>query len=44
MIEAAEKYKKIVQIGFQNRSAPYAFSARDYIKSGNWQDSSCKML
>lgn len=34
MIEAAEKYKKIVQTGFQNRSAPYAFSARDYIKSG----------
>lgn len=34
MIEAAEKYKRIVQIGFQNRSAPYGFSARDYIKSG----------
>ena len=34
MIEAAEKYKKIVQIGFQNRSAPYGFSAREYIKSG----------
>ena len=28
MVEAAEKYKRIVQIGFQNRSAPYAFSAR----------------
>jgi len=34
MIEAAEKYKRIVQIGFQNRSAPYAFSAREYIQSG----------
>jgi len=34
IIEAAEKYKRIVQIGFQNRSAPYAFSAREYIKSG----------
>jgi predicted dehydrogenase len=34
IIEAAEKYKRIVQIGFQNRSAPYGFTARDYIKSG----------
>ncbi len=34
MIEAAEKYKRIVQIGFQNRSASYGFSARDFIKSG----------
>ncbi len=34
MVEAAEKYNRIVQIGFENRSAPYAFSARDYIKSG----------
>ena len=34
MIEAAEKYKRIVQVGFQNRSAPYGFSARDYIRSG----------
>lgn len=34
IIEAAEKYKRIVQIGFQNRSAPYAYTARDYIKSG----------
>ncbi len=34
MIEAAEKYKRIVQIGFQNRSAAYGFSAREYIKSG----------
>jgi len=34
MIEAAQKYNRVVQIGFQNRSAPYGFSARDYIKSG----------
>lgn len=34
MIEAANKYKRIVQVGFQNRSAPYGFSARDYIQSG----------
>ena len=34
MIEAAQKYKRIVQIGFQNRSAPYGFSAQEYIRSG----------
>lgn len=34
LIEADKKYKKVLQIGFQNRSAPYAFSARDYIKNG----------
>ncbi len=34
MVEAAKKYNRIVQVGFQNRSAPYAFSAREYIKSG----------
>ena len=34
IVEAANKYKRIVQIGFQNRSAPYGFSARDYIASG----------
>ena len=34
MAEAAEKYNRIVQIGFQNRSAPYALSAREYIGSG----------
>src|SRR6478735_38648 len=34
MVEAAKKYNRIVDIGFQNRSAPYAFSAREYIKSG----------
>jgi predicted dehydrogenase len=35
MIEAARKYNRIVQVGFQNRSAPYAESARAYIQSGN---------
>jgi predicted dehydrogenase len=34
MVEAARKYKRIVQAGVQNRSAPYAFSARDYIRKG----------
>lgn len=34
MIEAARKYNRIVQVGFQNRSGPYAASARDYIASG----------
>ncbi|HEX5026242.1 MAG TPA: Gfo/Idh/MocA family oxidoreductase [Agriterribacter sp.] len=34
MVEAGAKYKKVLQIGFENRSAPYAFTARDYIKSG----------
>ncbi|HNR42451.1 MAG TPA: Gfo/Idh/MocA family oxidoreductase [Bacteroidales bacterium] len=34
MIEAAKRYGRIIQCGFQNRSAPYNFSARDYILSG----------
>ncbi len=34
MVEASVKYKKVLQIGFQNRSAPYAFSAREFIRSG----------
>lgn len=34
MIEAAAKYNRIVECGFQNRSAPYNMSARDYIQSG----------
>lgn len=34
LIQAEKKYNKVVQIGFQNRSAPYGFSAREYIKSG----------
>jgi predicted dehydrogenase len=34
MIEAARKYRRVVQVGLQNRSAPYAVSAREYIRSG----------
>jgi predicted dehydrogenase len=34
MIEAAKKYRQIVQAGFQNRSGAYNFDARDYIQSG----------
>lgn len=34
MIEAANKYNRIIQCGFQNRSALYNMSARDYIQSG----------
>jgi len=34
MLEAARKYKRIVQAGTQTRSAPYMFAARDYIKDG----------
>jgi predicted dehydrogenase len=34
MIEAARKYKRVVQCGVQDLSAPYGFSAREYIKSG----------
>jgi predicted dehydrogenase len=34
MVEAAAKYDRVVQCGTQNRSAPYARSARDYATSG----------
>lgn len=34
MIEAARRYRRVVQAGFQNRSAPYAATARDYLRSG----------
>jgi predicted dehydrogenase len=34
MIKAAMKYERIIQCGTQNRNPDYAFSARDYIKSG----------
>jgi predicted dehydrogenase len=34
LIEASRKYKRLVQVGFENRSGPYAATARDYIKSG----------
>lgn len=34
MIEAAKKYRQIVQVGFQNRSGAYIAAARDYIQTG----------
>ncbi len=34
MVEAARKYKRIVQVGTQNRSAPYNLKALEYIRSG----------
>jgi len=35
MVEAAEKYKRIVQAGTQSRATPYAAAARKYIEEGN---------
>ncbi len=34
MVEAARKYKRVVQVGMQSRSAPYVQKAKDYIQSG----------
>jgi len=34
MIEAAKRYRQIVQAGYQNRSGAYIAKARDYIQSG----------
>ena len=34
MIEAAKKYNRIIECGFQNRSGAYNQHARDYIQSG----------
>jgi len=34
MIEAARKYRQVVQVGFQNRSGAYIAAARDYIQNG----------
>jgi predicted dehydrogenase len=34
MIEAARKYRRVLQVGTQSRSAPYAREAADYIRSG----------
>ena len=34
MVEAARKYNRVVQVGAQNRSAPYVMEAVDYIRSG----------
>jgi len=33
-VEAARKYRRIVQIGLQNRSAPYNFAAKKYLDEG----------
>ena len=38
MIEAARKYDRIVQCGFQNRSAPYNLAAKQYIDDGKLGD------
>jgi len=38
MIEAARKYKRVVQCGFQNRSAPYNRAAKKYIEEGKLGD------
>lgn len=34
LVEAARKYKRIVQVGTQNRSGPYNLAALEYIRSG----------
>ena len=34
MKEAARRYKRIIQVGLQNRSGEYAAEAREYIQSG----------
>ena len=34
MVEAARKYDRVVQIGTQNRSAPYNMAAKKYIEEG----------
>jgi predicted dehydrogenase len=34
MVEAARKYKRVVQVGMQCRSAPYSQTAVDYVRSG----------
>ncbi|MCA9230566.1 MAG: Gfo/Idh/MocA family oxidoreductase [Planctomycetales bacterium] len=38
MVEAARKYGRIVQGGFQNRSAPYNMEAKQYILDGKLGD------
>ncbi len=38
MVEAARKYKRVVQVGTQSRSAPYVKEAREFIKSGKLGD------
>lgn len=38
MIEAARKYKRVVQVGMQTRSAPYAKDALEQIRNGKLGD------
>jgi len=38
MVEAARKYKRIVQVGTQNRSAPYVYEALDFLRAGKLGD------
>ncbi len=38
MVEAARKYKRVVQVGTQNRSAAYNMAARKYIEEGKLGD------
>ena len=38
MVEAARKYKRVVQVGMQTRSAPYMAEAVKYIQSGKLGD------
>ena len=38
MIEAARKYKRVVQVGMQSRSAPYMKKAVEYIQAGKLGD------
>jgi predicted dehydrogenase len=38
MIEAARKYKRVVQVGMQSRSAAYSGKAKEYVQSGKLGD------
>jgi predicted dehydrogenase len=38
MIEAARKYKRVVQVGMQTRSAPYAKDAAEQVRNGKLGD------
>ena len=38
MIEAARKYKRVVQVGMQTRSSPYARDAAEQVRSGKLGD------
>jgi len=38
MVEAARKYKRVVQVGMQSRTAPYMAKAREYVQSGKIGD------